>query len=183
MNQQTSSQTVGPYFSIGMTYSTLNQMARDGVVGERIYLRGRVFDGDGASVNDAVVEIWQADANGIYAHAQDARHGDADAAFFGYGRAATDDDGYYSFKTIKPGAVGEMAPHLNVRVFMRGLLLHTVTRFYFADEDNSADEIFNSIPADRRHTITMQRDDSEGTPIYRLDIHMQGERETVFFEL
>ena len=75
-----------------------------------------------------------------------------------------------------------MSPHLNVRVFMRGLLLHTVTRFYFSDEDNSADETFNSIPADRRDTITMQRDDSEGTAIYRLDIRMQGDQETVFFE-
>ena len=181
MLQQTSSQTVGPFFSIGMTYGELNNLVNDDVQGERIYLRGRVFDGDGKGVNDAVVEIWQADAAGIYKHPDDARHGGADAAFFGYGRASTDDEGNYSFKTIRPGAVGDQAPHLAVRVFMRGLLMHVITRMYFVDEENSADSVLSAVPADRQHTLIAQRDDSEGTPIYRFDINMQGENETVFF--
>ena len=180
--QQTTSQTVGPFFSIGMTYGELNNMVNDDAQGERIYLRGRVLDGNGVGVNDAVVEIWQADANGVYNHPEDNRQGEADGAFFGFGRASTDDNGRYSFKTIKPGAVGDQAPHLNVRIFMRGLLLHVVTRLYFSDIDNAADAILNAVPADRRHTMIAQRDDSEGTPIYRLDFHMQGDAETVFFE-
>ena len=119
-----------------MTYGDLNNLVNDDVVGERIFLRGRVLDGNGAGVNDAVVEIWQADADGVYSQSSD------DAAFFGFGRAATDDDGRYAFKTIKPGAVDDMAPHLNVRIFMRGLLLHVVTRIYFSDVDNSADSTY-----------------------------------------
>ncbi|MGB1252279.1 MAG: protocatechuate 3,4-dioxygenase subunit alpha [Candidatus Promineifilaceae bacterium] len=182
MLQQSSSQTVGPFFSIGMTYGELNQMVQDDTVGQRIYLRGRVFDGDGQGVNDAIVEIWQADANGIYNHPLDRQQADADGAFFGHGRAATDAVGNYWFKTIKPGSVDGMSPHLAVRVLMRGLLLHVVTRFYFSDEDNSADPILSAVSAERRHTLIAQRDDSEGTPIYRLDIHMQGDLETVFFE-
>ena len=182
MAQQTSSQTVGPFFSIGMTYGTLNQMVNDTTVGERIYIRGRVLDGDGVGVNDAVVEIWQADANGIYAHPEDRRNAEADGAFFGYGRSATDDDGNYWFKTIKPGAIGKMAPHCNVRIFMRGLLLHVITRLYFSDENNSGDATLQAIPETRRGTVIAQRDDSEGTPIYRLDFNMQGDQETVFFE-
>ncbi len=176
MNRQTASQTVGPFFSIGMTYGNLNNLINDDVVGERIYLRGRVFDGNGVGVNDAVVEIWQADADGVYGQSSD------DGGFFGFGRAATDDDGRYVFKTIKPGAVDDMAPHLNVRIFMRGLLLHVVTRVYFSDVDNSADFTLATVPADRKHTLIAQRDDGEGTPIYRLDFNMQGANETVFFE-
>lgn len=171
MRQQTASQTVGPFFSVGMTYGELNNLVNEKTVGERIWVRGRVFDGDDNVVPDATIEIWQADASGVY-------NGD----FFGFGRAPTDDDGNYWFRTIKPGSVDGMVPHLNVRVFMRGILLHTVTRIYFGDVDNSADPTLNSIPADRRHTLIAQRDDSEGTPTYRLDIHMQGENETVFFE-
>lgn len=172
MKQQTASQTVGPFFHIVTKYGTWNDVITDDTPGERIYIRGVVYDGNGVPVNDAAVEIWQAQANGSY----------ADDGSFGFGRAATDDNGAFWLKTIKPGAVGEQAPHINVRVFMRGLLLHTVTRLYFADEDNAADEILNTVPAERRHTMIAQRDDSEGTPIYRWDIHMQGENETVFFE-
>ena len=157
-------------------------MVKDDTNGERIYIRGRVYDGDGNGINDAAIEIWQADANGIYDHPTDERRADSDTAFFGHGRAGTDDNGDYWFKTIKPGAVGEMAPHLMVRVFMRGILLHAVTRLYFDDEDNSADAILQSVPAERRQTLIAQRDDREGTPSYRFDIHMQGDLETAFFE-
>ncbi len=182
MKQQTSSQTVGPFFSIGMTYGDLNNLVKADTVGERIYVRGRVLDGNGVGVNDAVVEIWQADASGIYNHPNDPQHAAADGAFFGHGRAATDDAGSYWFKTIRPGASGDMAPHLMVRVLMRGLLLHTVTRLYFGDVDNSADSTLNSVPTERRHTIVAQRDPNEATPTFHFDIHMQGENETVFFK-
>ncbi|MBV7330738.1 protocatechuate 3,4-dioxygenase subunit alpha [Chloroflexi bacterium TSY] len=182
MKQQSASQTVGPFFSIGMVYGELNNLVQDETAGERINLTGCILDGDGAPISDGVVEIWQADANGIYNHSKDARQSGADGAFFGYGRSETNDKGFYSFRTIRPGAVDDMAPHINVRILMRGLLLHVVTRLYFSDEDNSADPILNNIPKERRHTLIAQRDDSEGTPIYRLDFRMQGEDETVFFE-
>ena len=179
---QSSSQTVGPFFKIGMTYGELNIMVNDDTQGERIMLRGRVLDGNGVPVDDAVVEIWQADANGIYNHPNDAQQGQADPAFFGFGRASSDDDGHYWFKTIKPGKVGEQAPHMAMRVLMRGMLLHANSRIYFSDEDNGSDEILQAIPAERQHTLIAQRKDLEGTPTYFLDINMQGDNETVFFE-
>ena len=182
LKQQTASQTVGPFFKIGMTYGTLNNLVNDGTAGEHIHVCGRVLDGNDTPVDDAIVEIWQADAQGIYNHPEDARQAEADETFFGFGRAATDDDGRYAFKTIKPGIVEGMSPHLNVRIFMRGLLLHTVTRIYFSDEDNSTDPILANMPTDRQHTLIAERADRQGTPIYRLDFHMQGENETVFFE-
>ena len=182
MLQQTCSQTVGPFFKIGMTYGELNNMVNDETQGERIVIRGSVFDGNGNGVDDAVVEIWQADAHGVYAHGEDGRHADADPAFFGHGRSSTDDEGKYWFNTIKPGVVDGMARHCNVRILMRGLLLHVVTRLYFSDEDNTADEILKLVPAERRHTLIAQRDDRFGTPVYHLDFHMQGDQETVFFE-
>ncbi|MEM7800282.1 MAG: protocatechuate 3,4-dioxygenase subunit alpha, partial [Chloroflexota bacterium] len=178
MLQQSASQTVGPYFSIGMIYGELNNMVKAETLGEVINIRGRVFDGNGKTVDDAVVEIWQADTYGIYSHPNDKRQAEADPNFFGHGRAGTNDDGEYWFKTIKPGRIGDATPHINVRIFMRGLLLHTITRLYFADEDNSADEIFASVPAERQHTITAEKDIREGTPTYLFDIHMQGDNET-----
>ena len=179
---QTSSQTVGPFFKIGMTYNDLNIMVNDATEGERITIGGYVYDGNGNPVDDAVIELWQADANGIYNHPSDAGQANADQGFFGFGRASTDDDGRYHFKTIKPGRVGDQAPHILVRIFMRGMLLHANTRLYFSDEENGADAVLNMVPEDRRHTIIAVRDDREGTPNYRYDVNMQGENETVFFE-
>lgn len=170
MKQQSASQTVGPFFKIGMTYGTLNNLVQPETAGERIYIRGVVFDGKGAPVDDAIVEIWQADAEGQYSES------------WGFGRSSTDDNGNFWLKTIKPGQVEAQAPHINIRVFMRGLLLHTITRLYFSDEDNTNDEVLSSVPEDRQATLIAQRNDSEGTPIYRWDIHMQGDLETVFFE-
>ncbi|MEM8862341.1 MAG: protocatechuate 3,4-dioxygenase subunit alpha, partial [Chloroflexota bacterium] len=167
---------------IGMTYGDLNIMVNDETQGERIRIRGQVFDGNGKTVDDATIEIWQADANGIYNHPNDPSHSNADPAFFGFGRAETDDDGRYWFKTIKPGKVGDQAPHLVVRVFMRGMLLHANSRLYFSDEDNSMDEILSGVPAERQHTLIAQRNDIEGTPTYMFDVNMQGENELVFFE-
>ncbi len=180
MLPQSTSQTIGPFFSIGMSYD-LHQMVTDATLGERITIRGRVIDGTGNGVDDAVIEIWQADANGIYPSPDDPNYANVDSNFVGIGRSDTTDEGDYWFKTIKPGKVGDMSPHLAVRIFMRGLLLQTVTRFFFADEDNSQDEIFNSIPEDRRDTVLMQPSTVGGETIYTLDIYMQGENETVFF--
>ena len=182
MNRQTTSQTVGPFFKIGMTYGELNKMASDETQGEQIYIHGRVFDGNGKPVDDAIVELWQADASGIYSHIDGKPVAGADPNFMGFGRSSTTDDGEYWFRTIKPGAVEGQAPHILVRIFMRGLLLHVVTRLYFSDEDNSGDEILNGVPAERRHTMTAQRGEFQGSASYFLDFNMQGENETVFFE-
>ena len=179
---QSSSQTVGPFFKIGMTYGELNNLVQDDTQGERINIRGRVFDGNGNPVDDAVLEIWQADANGVYNHPNDSDQANVDGAFFGFGRASTDDDGRYQFKTIKPGRVEEQSPHILLRVFMRGMLLHANSRIYFSDEDNGVDLIFNSVPVERQPTLVAQRTNVEGTPTYVFDVNMQGENETVFFE-
>ncbi|WPZ36496.1 protocatechuate 3,4-dioxygenase subunit alpha [Thalassobaculum sp. OXR-137] len=189
--KQTPSQTVGPYFAYGLTARQYHYpqtsvadgtMAGEDVAGERIRVEGRVFDGDGATVPDAMIEIWQADAQGRFAHPADPRN--SNTGFSGFGRfgTGTDPQHRFIFDTIKPGAAAEgEAPHLNVIVFMRGLLTHVYTRIYFADEAeaNAADPVLSAVPKDRRGTLIAQR---EGNT-YRLDIHMQGDRETVFFEV
>ena len=137
-----------------------------------------------------MVEIWQADAQGIYNHPADPRHAQADPHFHGFGRSGTADGGRFWFKTIKPGPVPwdeerHQAPHITVIIFARGLLVHTMTRLYFPDESaNAQDPILNNIEdPERRQTLIATRDDTEGTPTYRFDIHLQGAQETVFFEL
>lgn len=189
--KQTPSQTVGPYFAYGLTARQYNypltsiadgRMAGEDVEGERIRVEGRVLDGDGATVPDAMIEIWQADAQGRFAHPADPRN--SNTGFTGFGRfgTGTDPRHRFIFDTIKPGAAAEgEAPHLNVIVFMRGLLTHVYTRIYFADEAeaNAADPVLSAVPEDRRNTLIAQR---EGNT-YRLDIHMQGDNETVFFDV
>lgn len=189
--KQTPSQTVGPYFAYGLTARQYNYpqtsiaegaMAGEEVEGERIRVEGRVLDGDGAPVPDAMIEIWQADSQGRYAHPADTRG--SNAGFTGFGRTGTGTDPKcrFIFETIKPGAASEgEAPHLNVIVFMRGLLTHVYTRIYFSDEGdaNAKDPVLSAVPADRRSTLIAQR---EGNT-YRLDVHMQGEHETVFFDV
>src|SRR5262249_38168254 len=145
---------------------------------------GRVFDGDGAPINDAMVEIWQADAAGRYAHRADKR-ALPNAAFKGFGRAATDKNGSYTFETVKPGAVPgpngkAQAPHIVVCVFSRGMLRHVYTRLYFSDETNDADPILALVPAERRATLIAEREKGAATPAYRFDIRLQGDGETVF---
>lgn len=186
--KQTASQTVGPFFRIGLISGDENDLVKPEAAGERIIVRGQVLDGDGEGVLDALVEIWQADAQGIYNHPADPRHEEADEHFRGFGRSETVDEGNYRFKTIKPGPVpgedGQMqAPHINVRIFARGMLVHAVTRLYFSDEEeNEADAILNSVPAERRNTLIAHREGSRELPTYRFDIHLQGEQETVFFD-
>jgi protocatechuate 3,4-dioxygenase alpha subunit len=188
MLKQTPSQTVGPFFHFGLTLGSENVLVNERTSGQRIYIEGRVLDGDGEPVPDAMVEIWQADAQGRFNHPADPQHAKADKFFRGFGRSGTATDGKFWFKTIKPGPVPwddgqNQAPHVNIRVFARGMLIHAVTRLYFSDEEaNQADPVLNSIedPA-HRQTLIAAREESEDLPCYCFDIHLQGERETVFF--
>jgi protocatechuate 3,4-dioxygenase alpha subunit len=149
---------------------------------------GPFLDGDGTPINDCMMEIWQADAAGRYAHPADNR-ALPNAAFKGFGRCDTDASGTYSFDTIRPGAVPgpngkAQAPHIAVVVFSRGMLRHVYTRIYFSDAaDNGADPILGLVPADRRATLIAKRADRGGQAIYTFDIRMQGDGETVFFDI
>ncbi|MGE8944490.1 protocatechuate 3,4-dioxygenase subunit alpha [Leptospira interrogans] len=192
--KQTPSQTVGPFFAYGLTpeqygyrFASLAgpDLAVSDADGERIRIEGRVFDGEGKLVPDAMIEIWQADGQGRYAHPLDSRG--SNAGFKGFGRVGTgtDPEQRYVFNTVKPGSVdGQQAPHINVIVFMRGLLLHAYTRLYFSDEvdANARDDVLASVPADRRDTLIAQRADGPEGVVYRFDIRMQGDQETVFFD-
>jgi protocatechuate 3,4-dioxygenase alpha subunit len=188
MLKQTASQTVGPFFHFGLILGGENILVNESTSGERIYIEGRVLDGAGEPVPDALVELWQADAQGIFNHPADPRSEKADKFFRGLGRSGTRADGKFSFKTIKPGRVPwddrqDQAPHVNIRVFARGLLIHVVTRLYFSDENaNQTDPVLNTIAdPERRQTLIARREESEDLPCYCFDIHLQGERETVFF--
>jgi protocatechuate 3,4-dioxygenase alpha subunit len=189
MLKQTPSQTVGPFFKFGLITGSENVLTNDRTRGQRIIIRGHVIDGDGTAIDDAMIEIWQADAQGIFNHPDDPRCHLVDASFRGFGRSGTSNKELeYSFKTIKPGCVaweGDQlqAPHINMHVFARGMLIHTTTRLYFSDESaNAADPVLTSIEdADRRQTLIATREDIDDLPTYRLDIHLQGDGETVFF--
>jgi protocatechuate 3,4-dioxygenase alpha subunit len=182
----TPSQTVGPFFRMGLDRPEWSDLTRDGARGEKIAIEGRVLDGDGVPVDDAVLEIWQADAEGRYDHPDDGRP--ADPRFPGFGRAMTDEAGRYRFVTIRPGRVpGQggalQAPHINLTIFARGLLKQLVTRIYFADERaNDGDPVLAAIadPAARR-TLLAARQDAGGA--YRFDVVLQGKGETAFFDL
>jgi len=184
----TSSQTVGPYVRIGLESFSIQELAPPGVAGERIVLAGRVLDGDGKPVNDGVVEIWQANAQGKYAHPEDAQDKSIDAHFRGFGRCLTDTDGGFRFATIKPGRVpgpdGSLqAPHIAVTVFMRGLLRHLVTRVYFPDDPaNAEDPVLKLVPTERRATLIATRSGS-AKGAYEWHVRLQGPEETVFFDM
>jgi protocatechuate 3,4-dioxygenase, alpha subunit len=172
----TGSQTVGPFFHFGLTNNlSLGSLATDGVPGDRLTLRVRVLDGDNAAVPDAMVEIYQADAAGAYAR----------PPFTGFGRLPTGEDGACVFQTIRPGAVptGVQAPHVNVCVFARGLLRHLYTRIYFAgDVGLESDPLMTLVPEDRRQTLLAVP--LGGRPdAWEFTIRLQGEGETVFFDL
>jgi len=182
----TASQTVGPYFSIGLDWLNTTALASDTTQGTRITVEGRITDGDGAPVPDAVVEIWQADANGRYAHPEDKQEKPRDESFRGFGRCPTDKDGTFRFQTVKPGAVPGpgntlQAPHIVVSIGMRGLLKRIASRLYFEDEAANADDpILNLIEdAGRRKTLIARREGST----YRWDVKLQGAGETVFFDV
>lgn len=186
---QTPSQTVGPFFHYGlMTHDDFNILVNDDTLGQRILIKGQVIDGSGSPVPDAMVEIWQADVNGHFNHPADPRHDQADRNFRGFGRADTVNNGVYTFKTVKPGVVPfndthDQAPHINVRVFSRGMLIHAYTRLYFGDEveANRNDPVLNLVPPERRHTLIALPENRGDLPTYGFNIVLQGENETVFF--
>jgi len=188
---RTGSQTVGPFFHdcLLRADAVRNVLVGAATAGDRIRIEGRVFDGDGVGVPDAVLEIWQANHYGRYNHPADMCDLPLDPAFTGFGRAGTDAAGAFWFETIKPGRVPFdrerlQAPHICVAVFARGLLNHLATRLYFADEPaNSDDPLLSSIPAERRATLLAQPASVDGASVYRLDIVLQGAGETVFFNL
>lgn len=200
---ETPSQTAGPYVHIGLLPRqagfTLYEadlgatLVTPATQGSRIIIEGRILDGAGAPLRDAVVELWQADSHGRYPHPADHRPGPRDAAFRGWGRTCTDfDTGRFAFDTIKPGRVPgragqpRMAPHVSLWIVARGINLGLATRLYFDDEAeaNAEDPVLRQIeqPA-RRATLIAARQQRGEHPCYTLDIHLQGERETVFFDI
>jgi protocatechuate 3,4-dioxygenase alpha subunit len=193
VSQITPSQTVGPYFAYGLTpngkYAWNDAFSSNLVTpdtsGDRIRVEGFVYDGDGTLVPDCMLEIWQADAQGRFADPQDKR-ALPNATFKGFGRCGTGAKGEFSFDTIKPGSVPDpdgkpQAPHILMAIFARGMLLQNYTRIYFDDEAaNAADPVLALVPADRRGTLIAKRGQSG---VYRFDIHLQGNDETVFFDV
>lgn len=200
MSELTPSQTVGPFYAYGLTPKGRAQWDPDGTyawketvgdnlvtpdaVGERIRIEGGIYDGDGKPIPDAMLEIWQADGEGRYPDNTPGRPR-SNAAFRGHGRSACDLDGIFSFDTVKPGRVAGpdgslQAPHVVVAIFARGMLRQVYTRIYFADEaSNASDPILKLVPQERHDTLLAKKDGNT----FRFDVHMQGEKETVFFDV
>jgi len=200
---ETPSQTAGPYVHIGLIPNQAGfdifknnfsgDIAGPGVAGERIVIEGRVIDGAGHVTKDVLVETWQANAAGRYNHPNDRQDKPLDAAFRGWARTGTDfETGLYRINTIKPGAVAgrrgrkTMAPHVNFWIASRGINIGLATRMYFGDETaaNEQDPVLNIIEQpERRKTLIAPRSQRDGATIYTFDIYLQGERETVFFDV
>jgi protocatechuate 3,4-dioxygenase alpha subunit len=192
--KQTPSQTVGPYFAYGLCPEQYNfdfkslftpAVADHEAAGEHITIVGQVFDGDGNVIGDAMLEVSQVDSQGRYPAS---RAEVETSGFRGFARVGTGTDPQKRFivETVKPGrASANEAPHLNVIVTMRGMLLHTFTRIYFDDEAaaNESDPVLGLVPAERRATLIARRAPGTSKTVYRFDIRMQGEQETVFFDL
>ncbi len=182
----TSSQTVGPFFSIGLSALCRERIECESAEGQRVVIRGRVFDGDGKPVPDAVLEIWQASeaAGGGCGPDADVRRKKIPD---GFGRIATNERGEFQFSTIKPSARRDEdgmvhAPHLAVVLLMRGLLRHLLARIYFSeDAANDEDVVLKLVPPERRRTLLAEPVDGSALE-FSWDIYLQGERETVFFE-
>ena len=179
------SQTIGPYLRIGLEWMVLEDVAPQGVAGERVRIEGRVLDADGKPVNDAAVEIWQANSQGKYPSPEDPQAKPVEKAFRGYGRSLTDEAGAFRFRTIKPGRVpgpGDkpQAPHITVTIFMRGLLKQLQTRIYFPDDPaNAEDPVLNLVPAERRATLVAKK---RADGALEWNVVLQGKNETVFFD-
>ena len=188
--KQTPSQTVGPFFSYGLTPQQYGYDHRDlatgdlvieSTPGEVITITGTIYTGDGQEMKHAVVESWQADSSGKYAELV------LKDQFSGFGRVGTGrgEESSYKIRTIKPGKVDDQqAPHIALAIFSRGLMHHAYTRLYFSDEAeaNGNDPLLNLLPAERRQTLIAQKTETEGEIVYQFDIHMQGDDETVFLE-
>jgi protocatechuate 3,4-dioxygenase, alpha subunit len=201
--RESPSQTAGPYVHIGLIprqagfdiFETNygNVLTGPNTKSEPIRIEGRVIDGAGAPLRDALVEIWQANAAGRYAHPADRQDKQLDESFRGWGRAGSDfETGQFHFSSIKPGAVvgrrghRSMAPHVSFWIVARGINIGLATRMYFSDEEaaNAVDPVLNLIePPERRKTLIAQREMRRSDVVYVFDIHLQGERETVFFDV
>jgi len=198
--KETASQTAGPYVHIGLAPGAAGieiyeqELGTDiigpNANGERIRIEGRVIDGMGSPIKDVLIEVWQANAEGHYAHPEGG--GPVEDGFRGWGRVISDfETGEWEFDTVKPGRTsgrdgGTQAPHLNLWIVARGINIGLNTRMYFGDESeaNSEDPVLNLIEwENRRHTLIAERTETDGAPIYRFDIHLQGEDETVFFDV
>jgi len=184
----TPGQTVGPFFALGLDRPEWNDLTRNNPAGKRIVIEGRVLDGDGAPVPDAFLELWQANAAGRYDHVADEQTDKKlDPNFLGFGRVATDAQGRFHIKTIKPGPVpgrgnALQAPHINVAFFARGLLRQLYTRIYFADEAaNAADPLLTAIEDETARRSLIARRGADG--VYRFDIVLQGNGETAFLDI
>ena len=184
----TPSQTVGPFFHLGLDRPEWGDLTRSNPAGEKIAIAGRVLDGDGAAVPDAMIELWQANAAGRYNHPED-RQDDKplDPNFRGFGRVATDSEGRFRMVTIKPGPVpgrgnALQAPHINIAIFARGMLIHLYTRIYFADDPrNAADPLLSSIEDAAVRATLLARPAEAG--VWHFDIVLQGENETAFLDI
>jgi protocatechuate 3,4-dioxygenase alpha subunit len=183
----TANQTVGPYLHIGLTWLNTSHIARAGVEGERFTIRGRLLDGDGVGVNDGMIEIWQANPAGKYAHPEDTQKKPLAPGFKGFGRIPTSARGAFRFSTVKPGSVPgpggtPQAPHLVVAVFMRGSLKHLATRSYFPGEPaNAKDPLLELVPPARRDTL-IARKVAGRKGLLEWNVILQGRDETVFFD-
>jgi protocatechuate 3,4-dioxygenase alpha subunit len=179
-------QTIGPFFHGSLLARARTSIAPADGSGAQITIEGRVLDGLGAGVPDAMVEVWQSDPDGRFRGPGDDRSPAAAGSFLGFGRSGTDHDGRYGFETVRPGSVpgpggSWQAPHLDVLLFARGLLDRLATRIYFEDDDPEATDAFLAmVPAGRRTTLIARREDDAGR--YRHDLVLQGDAETVFFD-
>ena len=187
--QATPSQTVGPYFHIGFNWLYVAEIAPVGVSGARVEVEGRVIDGDDKPIDDAVIEIWQANAHGKYAHPEDRQDKPLEPGFRGFGRVRTDAQGRFRFSTIKPGRVTDhdgsvQAPHLAISIFARGVTKRLATRLYFPEEEaaNADDLALQLVPAARRRTLIAERLPGSDRSLQWV-VKIQGTGETVFFDV
>lgn len=194
----TPSQTIGPFFSYGLTgrdYGVSEIVTNDLTAGingtdeHKIRIVGRLLDGAGDPIDDGLIELWQANPAGRYAHPEDNQDKPLTEGFNGFGRCHTAKDGSFSFTTLKPGRVPGLgntlqAPHICVGIFARGVLKRIMTRLYFEDEAtaNAEDPVLETIEEGRRPTLIAEREDGD-IPVYHFDINIQGDQETVFFDV